>query len=161
MPDYLALKNALNTTYANMSDAEILSILNTANVELTIDVPTQSVINYLGVNGILPIVRGWVNNVPPLTFSSNVSQQTAATLAAQTFGLMIGPPPLWDALLMSNPTTNVQITGMVDILVEAGLIPSVHANNILNMSKSNTSQASIWGWENGIYENDILAARKI
>jgi hypothetical protein len=87
------------------------------------------------------------------------AQIQEAVTAAQTFGLMLGPPPLWGTLSMSDPTTNGQITGMVNALVLGGLMPQANADAILAMATQTVSQASLWGWTNGIIENDLVAAR--
>ena len=161
MPNYAALKSALaSTTYAGQTDAQILAALNAATVSVAVDVPTQSVVNYLALNGLLPTVRGWGNTAPTPTVAGLTAAETeAAVVSAQTLGLMIGPPPMWDTLQMSDPTTNAQITGMVDALVVGGLMPQATASAILGMAVSTVSQASLWGWPGNIIENDLIAAR--
>ena len=161
-PNYAALKAAMATggAYAGMTDAQIVAALNAVSVAVQVDVPTQSVVDYLALNGLLPTVRSWANASPtPPAAGLTAAQTQAAVVSAQTFGLMIGPPPMWDTLQMSDPTTNAQITGMVDALVTGGLMPQANADAILAMGKTTVSQASLWGWPNGVSENDVVAAR--
>ena len=160
-PNYAALKTALaSSTYSGMTDAQIVSALNAATVPIAVDVPTQSVVNYLALNGLLPTVHSWALTPPtPPASSLTAAQIAAAQTAAQTFGLMLGPPPQWDALQMSDPTTNAQITGMVSALVAGGLMPQANADAILAIGKTTVSQASLWGWPGGVIENDLVAAR--
>ena len=161
MTNYAALKTALaSATYAGQTDAQIVAALNAATVAVQVDVPTQSVVDYLALNGLLPTVRGWANAAPtPPATGLTAAQIAEAQTAAQTFGLMIGPPPLWPSLQMSDPTTNAQITGMVVALVAGGLMPQANATAILAMGKTTVSQASLWGWPGNIIENDLIAAR--
>lgn len=163
-PNYAALKAALATggVYAGMTDAQAVAACNAATVDIAVDVPTENVTKYLGINGLLPTVRSWANTAPtpPATGLTTAQIQEAVT-AAQTFGLMIGPPPLWNTLSMSDPTTNQQITGMVNALVTGGLMPQANATAILDMAKATVSQASLWGWPGGIIENDLAAARAL
>lgn len=161
-PNYAALKAAMATggAYAGMTDAQAVAACNAVTVPVAVDVPTQNVINYLALNGLLPTVRSWANATPSVTASGLSAAQVAeAQTAAETFGLMIGPPPLWPTMAMSDPTTNAQITGMVDALVAGGLMPQANADAILAMGKTTVSQASLWGWPNGLAENDVVAAR--
>jgi hypothetical protein len=161
-PNYVALKAALATggAYAGMTDAEAVSACNAVNVPISVDVPTENVTKYLGVNGLLPTVRSWANTAPtPPTTGLTAAQIQEAVTGAQTFGLMIGPPPLWNTLSMSDPATNQQIEGMVNALVLGGLMPQANATAILAMSQATVSQASLWGWPGGIIENDLVAAR--
>jgi len=161
-PDYAALKAALATggAYAGMTDAEAVRACNAASVPVSIDVPTEDVTKYLGLNGLLPTVRSWANAAPtPPAPNLTAAEIQAAVVSAQTFGLMIGPPPLWNTLAMSDPTVNAQITGMVDALVLGGLMPQANADAILAMATQTVSQASLWGWTNGVLENDLVAAR--
>ena len=161
-PNYPALKAAMATggAYAGMTDAAIISACNGVTVQVAVDVPTQNVINYLALNGLLPTVRSWANAAPTPTVTGLTAAQTqAAVVSAQTIGLMIGPPPMWGTLQMSDPTINAQITGMVDALVAGGLMPQATATAILAMASSTVSQASLWGWPGGIIENDLIAAR--
>ena len=137
-----------------------MTACNAVTVPVAVDVPTQNVINYLALNGLLPTVRAWANAAPTPTASGlTAAQAQAAVVSAQTFGLMIGPPPMWDTLQMSDPTTHAQITGMVDALVAGGLMPEANATAILGMAVSTVSQASLWGWPLGVTENDLVAAR--
>ena len=137
-----------------------MTACNAVTVPVAVDVPTQNVINYLALNGLLPTVRSWANATPSVTASGLSAAQVAeAQTAAETFGLMIGPPPLWPTMAMSDPTTNAQITGMVDALVAGGLMPQANADAILAMGKTTVSQASLWGWPGGVIENDLIAAR--
>ncbi len=159
-PNYAALKAALTTTYSSQTDAQIVAALNAATVTQAVDVSTQAVLNYLGVNGLLPTVRGWANVAPtPPASGLSAAQIQGAQVAAQTFGITAQTPSEWPTLKMSDPTTNEQITGMVDALVTGGLLPQANATAILGMGVVTVSQASLWGWENGIYENDLIAAR--
>ena len=152
MPDYIALKNSLTTTYANLSDAQIVTTCNTPNINISVDIQMSDVLMYFGVRGMLPTIKNWATTAP-----SNTTPEAVA--AAQSFGLIIGPPAMFDTLQMSNTQVNMSITGMIDALVGANLITSNIATDILNMSVVTTSQASLWGWTNGITENDIVAAR--
>ena len=159
-PDYAALKAALTTTYSGQTDAQIVAALNAATVPQAVDVSTQAVLNYLGVNGLLPTVRGWASVAPtPPASGLSAAQIQGAQVAAQTFGIMAQTPSEWPTLKMSDPTTNQQITGMVDALVAGGLLPQANADAILAMGKTTVSQASLWGWPGGIIENDLVAAR--
>ena len=160
--NYSALKIALATggTYAGMSDAAIVAACNAATVAASVDIPTQSVVNYLALNGFLPTIQGWARVPPsPPVAGLTAAQAAAAVVAAQTVGLMIGPPPMWPTLQMSDATTKAQIVGMISALVTAGLLPQSVGATILAMSAAVVSQASLWGWEGGIIENDLIAAR--
>jgi hypothetical protein len=162
MPNYAALKVALATggVYAGMTDAEAVTACNAPTQTVTIDVPVLNVVEYLALNGLLPTVAGWARAAPTPPASGLSAQQTqAAVTAAQVFGLMLGPPPQWPTLSMSDPTTNAQVQGLVGALVTGGLLPQANADAILAMSTQLVSQASLWGFENGVYENDLVAAR--
>ena len=164
MPNYAALKAALATggAYAGMTDAQAVTACNAVNVPIAVDVATENVTKYLGVNGLLPTVVGWAKTAPtPPAAGLTAPETQAAITAAQTFGLMLGPPPQWPSMQMSDPTTAAQITGMVQAIVTGGLMPQANATAILAMGTQTVTQASLWGFPNGITENDVLAARKL
>ena len=156
-PNYAALKAAMATgrQYAGMTDAAVLSAVNAATVTQAVDIPISAVTQALALNGLLPTVKGWATSPPAV--SSSVTQ--AASTAAATFGFIVGPPPLFDSLQMSVPATATAISGMVSALVSAGLLSSAVANELLALGTTTVSQASLWGFQNGIYENDLAAAR--
>lgn len=156
-PNYAALKAALATggQYAGMTDAAVLSAANAATVPQAVDIPISAVTQALALNGLLPLVKGWASAPPAV--SGNITQ--AAAMAAQTLGLIVGPPPLFDSLQMSVPATAQAINSMVSALVSAGLLTSTFANSITALGTRNVSQASLWGFQNGVYENDLAAAR--
>ena len=156
-PNYAALKAAMATggQYAGMTDAAVLSAVNAATVTQAVDIPISAVTQALALGGLLPTVKGW-SSAPPAVAGS-VTQ--AASTAAATFGFIVGPPPLFDSLQMSVPATATAISGMVSALVSAGLLSSAVANELLALGTTTVSQASLWGFQNGIYENDLAAAR--
>ena len=155
-PNYAALKTALaSTTYSGMTDAQIVAALNAASVSQNVDIPISNVLKYFALKGTLPIVTGWAKSPPAV--AGNVT--AAAQSAAQTFGLIFGPPPLFDALQMSDPTINATLTGMIAELVSAGLLSSQTQTDLVAMSVTTVSQANLWGWPNGVSENDVVAAR--
>ena len=156
-PNYAALKAAMATggAYAGMTDAAVLAAVNAASVPQAVDIPISAVTQALALNGLLPTVKGWATNPPAV--GGSVTQ--AAATAAQTLGLMVGPPPLFDSLQMSVPATAQAINGMVSALVSAGLLTSTFADSITALGTQNVSQASLWGFPNGVYENDLAAAR--
>ena len=156
-PNYAALKAAMATggAYAGMTDAEVLSAVNDATVTQAVDIPISAVIQALALSGLLPTVKGWASAPPAV--AGSVTQ--AASTAAATFGFIVGPPPLFDSLQMSVPATATAISGMVSALVSAGLLSSAVANELLALGTTTVSQASLWGFQNGIYENDLAAAR--
>ena len=156
-PNYAALKAAMATggQYAGMTDAAVLSAVNDATVTQAVDIPISAVIQALALSGLLPTVKGWASAPPAV--AGSVTQ--AASTAAATFGLIVGPPPLFDSLQMSVPATATAISGMVSALVSAGLLSSAVANELLALGTTTVSQASLWGFQNGIYENDLAAAR--
>ncbi len=156
-PNYAALKAALGTggQYAGMTDAAVLSAVNAATVAQAVDIPISAVTEALALGGLLPTVKGWATSPPSV--SGSVTQ--AASTAAQTFGLMIGPPPLFNSLQMSIPTTAASINGMVSALVAAGLLTQAFADSITSLATAKVSQASLWGWPGGVIENDLIAAR--
>ena len=80
---------------------------------------------------------------------------------AQTFGLMVGPPPLFDSLQFSDPAKAAALNALITALVNAGLITSAAAQTIGALSQTLVSQASPWGWPGGIIENDLVAARAL
>ena len=155
MPDYAALKAALAATYSGLTDAQIIADVNAATVAQTVDVAMSDVLAYFALQGELPTIKVWATNPP--TVSASVTAQAAN--AAQTLGLMVGPPPLFDSLQMSVPATATAISGMVSALVSAGLLTSTFADSITALGTQNVSQASLWGFPNGVYENDLAAAR--
>ena len=155
MPNYQALKTALTTTYNGQTDAQIIAAVNAVNVPQAVDIPISAVTQALALNGLLPTVKGWATNPPPV--SATVPQ--AAVTAAQTLGMMIGPPPLFDSLQMSVPATAASINSMVTAIVTAGLLPQALADGIIALGSQNVSQASLWGFTNGVSENDLVAAR--
>ena len=156
-PNYAALKAAMATggQYAGMTDAAVLSAVNDATVTQAVDIPISAVTQALALGGLLPTVKGW-SSAPPAVAGS-VTQ--AASTAAATFGLIVGPPPLFDSLQMSVPATAQAINSMVSALVSAGLLASTIADALLALGTTTVSQASLWGFQNGIYENDLAAAR--
>jgi hypothetical protein len=156
-PNYAALKAAMATggQYAGMTDAEVLSAVNDATVTQAVDIPISAVIQALALSGLLPTVKGWASAPPAV--AGSVTQ--AASTAAATFGLIVGPPPLFDSLQMSVPATATAISGMVSALVSAGLLSSAVANELLALGTTTVSQASLWGFANGVIENDLIAAR--
>ena len=156
-PNYAALKAAMATggQYAGMTDAAVLSAVNAATVTQAVDIPISAVTQALALGGLLPTMKGW-SSAPPAVAGS-VTQ--AASTAAATFGLIVGPPPLFDSLQMSVPATATAISDMVSALVSAGLLTSTFANSITALGTRNVSQASVWGWPGGIIENDLIAAR--
>jgi hypothetical protein len=156
-PNYAALKAAMATggQYAGMTDAAVLSAVNAATVTQAVDIPISAITEALALNGLLPTVKGWATSPPAV--SSSVTQ--AASTAAATFGFIVGPPPLFDSLQMSVPATAQAINSMVSALVSAGLLTSTFANSITALGTRNVSQASLWGFQNGVYENDLAAAR--
>ena len=156
-PNYAALKAAMATggQYAGMTDAAVLSAVNAATVTQAVDIPISAVTQALALGGLLPTVKGWATSPPAV--SSSVTQ--AASTAAETFGFIVGPPPLFDSLQMSVPATAQAINSMVSALVSAGLLTSTFANSITALGTRNVSQASVWGWPGGIIENDLIAAR--
>ena len=156
-PNYAALKAAMATggQYAGMTDAAVLSAVNAATVTQAVDIPISAVIQALALSGLLPTVKGWASAPPAV--AGSVTQ--AASTAAATFGLIVGPPPLFDSLQMSVPATATAISGMVSALVSAGLLTAAFADSITALGTQNVSQASLWGFQNGIYENDLAAAR--
>lgn len=156
-PNYAALKTALATggAYAGMTDAQAVAACNAATVPQAIDIPISAVTEALALGGLLPTVKGWATNPPAV--AGNVTQ--AAQTAAQTLGLMVGPPPLFDSLQMSVPATATAITAMISALVSAGLLASTFADSITALGSKNVSQASLWGWAGGVHENDLVAAR--
>ena len=156
-PNYAALKAAMATggQYAGMTDAAVLSAVNAATVTQAVDIPISAVTQALALGGLLPTVKGW-SSAPPAVAGS-VTQ--AASTAAATFGFIVGPPPLFDSLQMSVPATATAISGMVSALVSAGLLSSAVANELLALGTTTVSQASLWGFQNGVYENDLIAAR--
>ena len=156
-PNYAALKAAMATggQYAGMTNAAVLSAVNAATVTQAVDIPISAVTQALALGGLLPTVKGW-SSAPPAVAGS-VTQ--AASTAAATFGLIVGPPPLFDSLQMSVPAIAQAINSMVSALVSAGLLTSTFANSITALGTRNVSQASVWGWPGGIIENDLIAAR--
>ena len=156
-PNYAALKAAMATggQYAGMTDAEVLSAVNAATVTQAVDIPISAVIQALALSGLLPTVKGWASAPPAV--AGSVTQ--AASTAAATFGLIVGPPPLFDSLQMSVPATATAISGMVSALVSAGLLASTIADALLALGTTTVSQASLWGFTNGVIENDLIAAR--
>ena len=156
-PNYAALKAALATggAYAGMTDPEAIAACNAATVPQAIDIPISAVTEALALGGLLPTVKGWASAPPAV--AGNVTQ--AAQTAAQTLGLMVGPPPLFDSLQMSVPATATAITGMISALVSAGLLASTFADSITALGSQTVSQASLWGWPGGVIENDLTAAR--
>ena len=159
MFNYPALKAAMATggQYAGMTDAQIVAAVNAATVTQAIDIPISAVTQALALNGLLPTVKGWAS-VPPAV-SGTVTQ--AAATAAQTLGLMIGPPPLFDSLQMSDAATAASINSMIGSLVSAGLIAQAFADSITALATQQVSQATLWGFPAGITENDLVAARKL
>jgi hypothetical protein len=141
--------------YAGMTDAAVLSAVNAATVTQAVDIPISAVTQALALSGLLPTVKGWASAPPAV--AGSVTQ--AASTAAATFGFIVGPPPLFDSLQMSVPATATAISGMVSALVSAGLLSSAVANELLALGTTTVSQASLWGFQNGIYENDLAAAR--
>lgn len=158
-PNYAALKAAMATggQYAGMTDAAVLSAVNDATVTQAVDIPISAVIQALALSGLLPTVKGWASAPPAV--AGSVTQ--AASTAAATFGLIVGPPPLFDSLQMSVPATATAISGMVSALVSAGLLASTIADALLALGTTTVSQASLWGFANGVYENDLIAARAL
>ena len=156
-PNYAALKAAMATggAYAGMTDAAVLTAVNAAAVAQAVDIPISAITEALALGGLLPTVKGW-SSAPPAVAGS-VTQ--AASTAAATFGLIVGPPPLFDSLQMSVPATATAISGMVSALVSAGLLASTIADALLALGTTTVSQASLWGFQNGVYENDLAAAR--
>ncbi len=155
IPDYSALKNALAATYSGLTDAQIIADVNGVTVPQTVDVAMSDVLAYFALQGELPTIKGWATN-PPAVAGAVTAQ---AANAAQTLGLMVGPPPLFDSLQMSDPVKGPAISALLSALVSAGLISSAAAQAITAMSSTTVSQASIWGWPGGIIENDLVAAR--
>jgi hypothetical protein len=158
-PNYAALKAAMATggQYAGMTDAEVLSAVNDATVTQAVDIPISAVIQALALSGLLPTVKGWASAPPAV--AGTVTQEAA--IAAATFGFIVGPPPLFDSLQMSVPATATAISGMVSALVSAGLLASTIADALLGLGAATVSQASLWGFSNGVYENDLIAARAL
>ena len=158
-PNYAALKAAMATggQYAGMTDAAVLSAVNDATVTQAVDIPISAITEALALNGLLPTVKGWATSPPAV--SSSVTQ--AASTAAATFGFIVGPPPLFNSLQMSVPATATAISGMVSALVSAGLLASTIADALLGLGAATVSQASLWGFSNGVYENDLIAARAL
>ena len=158
-PNYAALKAAMATggQYAGMTDAEVLSAVNDATVTQAVDIPISALTQALALSGLLPTVKEWASTAPLV--GGSVTQEAA--IAAQTLGLMVGPPPLFDSLQMSVPATAQAINGMVSALVSAGLLTSQFADSITALGTRNVSQATLWGWPGGIIENDLIAARAI
>ena len=156
-PNYAALKAAMATggQYAGMTGAAVLSAVNAETAPQAVDIPISAVTQALALNGLLPTVKGWATNPPAV--AGSVTQ--AASTAAATFGFIVGPPTLFDSLQMSVPATATAISGMVSALVSAGLLSSAVANELLALGTTTVSQASLWGFQNGIYENDLAAAR--
>ena len=159
MPDYAALKTALASggAYAGMTDAQAISACNAATVVQAVDVAMSDALAYFALTGLLPTIKGWAANPPPI--AGAVTAQ--ASNAAQTFGLMIGPPPLFESLQFSDPTKATAINGLISALVSAGLIPAAAAQAIGTLAQTLVSQASLWGWPGGIIENDLVAARAL
>ncbi len=155
MPNYAALKAALAATYSGLTDAQVIAAVNAATVTQTVDVAMSDVLAYFALQGELPTIKGWATN-PPAVAGAVTAQ---AANAAQTLGLMVGPPPLFDSLQMSDPVKGPAISALLSALVSAGLISSAAAQAITAMSQTMVSQASIWGWPGGIIENDLVAAR--
>ncbi len=155
MPDYAALKAALTATYSGLTDAQVIAAVNGVTVQQTVDVAMSDVLAYFALQGELPTIKGWATN-PPAVAGAVTAQ---AANAAQTLGLMVGPPPLFDTLQMSDPVKGPAISALLSALVSAGLISSAAAQAITAMSSTMVSQASIWGWPGGIIENDLVAAR--
>ena len=158
-PNYAALKAAMATggAYAGMTDAAVLSAVNDATVTQAVDIPISAVIQALALSGLLPTVKGWASAPPAV--AGSVTQ--AASTAAATFGLIVGPPPLFDSLQMSVPATATAISGMVSALVSAGLLTAAFADSITALGTQNVSQASLWGFPGGVFENDLIAARAL
>lgn len=146
---------ATGGAYAGLTDAQIVAACNAATVAQAIDIPISAVTEALAVGGLLPTVKGWATNPPPVGGSITQAAQTAA----QTLGLMVGPPPLFQSLQMSIPATAASINGMISALVSAGLLASAFADSITALASTKVSQASLWGWPGGVIENDLVAAR--
>lgn len=155
MPDYAALKSALATTYSGLTDAQIIADVNGVTVPQTVDVAMSDVLAYFALQGALPTIKGWATTPPAI--AGSVTAQAAN--AAQTLGLMVGPPPLFGSLQMSDPVKGPAISALLSALVSAGLITSAAAGAITSLATITVSQASIWGWPGGIIENDLVAAR--
>lgn len=153
-PNYAALKAAMATggQYAGLTDTEAVSACNAATVSVNVDIPMSAVLEYFALAGKLPLIQGWAKSAP-----SGVSAE--ATVAAQTFGAIIGPPPLFSSLRMSDPAANTAITNMVSALVSAGLLTSADQSAVLGQSVQKVAQSKLWGWSNGIIDNDLVAAR--
>ena len=158
-PNYAALKAAMATggQYAGMTDADVLSAVNAATVTQAVDIPISAVTQALALGGLLPTVKGWASAPPAV--AGAVTQ--AASTAAATFGFIVGPPPLFNSLQMSVPATAAAISGMVSALVSAGLLASTIADALLALGTTTVSQASLWGFTNGVIENDLIAARAL
>ena len=158
-PNYAALKAAMATggQYAGMTDAAVLTAVNAAAVAQAVDIPISALTQALALSGLLPTVKEWASTAPLV--GGSVTQEAA--IAAQTLGLMVGPPPLFDSLQMSVPATATAISGMVSALVSAGLLTAAFADSITALGTTTVSQASLWGFANGVYENDLIAARSM
>ncbi len=148
---------ATGGAYAGMTDAAVLAAVNAATVAQAVDIPISAVTQALALTGLLPTVKGWATSPPAV--AGSVTQ--AAATAAQTLGLMVGPPPLFDSLQMSVPATAQAISGMVGALVSAGLLTSTFADSITALGTQSVSQASLWGFTGGVFEKDLIAARAL
>ncbi len=155
MSNYAALKAALATTYAGQTDAQIVAAVNGVTVTQIVDVSMSDVLAYFALTGALPTIKSWAAS-PPAVAGAVTAQ---AANAAQTLGLMIGPPPLFESLQLSDPIKGPAISALLSALVAAGLVSASAATAITAMSQTLASQAALWGWPGGIIENDIAAAR--
>lgn len=159
MADYQLLKSYLNAN-SGMTDAAILTALNTANIAVPQYVPTSAIADYLGTNGTLFNLIEWAASPP--TGASNVS-----IVAAKELAFAFTNPTLIAGFDMTNATVAASMEASLNALVNpgSGIVAPITATdqaNILALSVINVSLAtSTYGFNGPITEDDLNAARNL
>jgi hypothetical protein len=158
MNSILALRNEIINDpkaigYTNMTDAQILTSINNANITTTINPPIQSVFNTFLVRNV------WVNiELLSRDNKTGVAAHDNALQAAISFVRMVASSPT-GVVMMTDPATNATVTASLTALVTNGTIAQADANAVLALGTQTINRLQQIGWTTLATLNDIVAAR--
>jgi hypothetical protein len=161
MADYNALKAAISAApYSTMTDAQILSALNTASIAVPVYVPIQAIATYLGEVGKLNSFLAWADAPPSGTISTAIT-------AAQELAFAIREPQTIAGFDMTNATVAAGMESFLAALVTpatgvTGPIAAADQSAILGLASTlQTPAVATYGFGGPITEADLAAARNL
>lgn len=163
---YTALKTEIALpAYSGMTDAQIATALNTANITVYSAVPTYTWGGYLMANGFLLALQKYVSSPP--------SGASALAEAAAAMILALLSSPTITSVNLADPTALAAVQGMLAALVAEGTagrftsiagtaFATAHENAMLAMGTSTVCRAQQLGFNPAVCDmtQEIAAARK-